>query len=315
MQVFFYIGELCRYVLAQPKKPVDTQHCIRVMMGNGLRAQIWSEFTKRFQIPNVGEFYGSTEGNVGMINPFNKVGACGRLIVTFPFLNSSTLVKVDPDTREYVRNSSGFCVKAGVNEPGEVFGKIEQNVLISHFVGYTDSKANTKKVITDVFSPGDKYFRTGDIMRMDEEGFMYFCDRTGDTFRWKGENVSTTEVESIMAKLLQLKDVVVYGVEIPGNEGRAGMAAIVGTQDSVDLSDLAQQLFLSLPAYAVPLFIRLIPAVELTGTFKLKKVKLRKENYDISFPDPFFMLDTSRKVYVPLTEELHQKILNKELRL
>ncbi len=311
----FYIGEVCRYVLAQAKKPVDTQHSVRLMIGNGLRPQIWSEFTKRFQIPKIAEFYGSTEGNVGMINPFNKVGACGRISVLLPFLNPVCLVKVDPDTGEYVRTSSGFCVKAGVNEPGEVIGRIRQNVVSSHFEGYSDPKASSKKVLTDVFSPGDKYFLSGDILRMDEEGFLYFCDRTGDTFRWKGENVSTTEVESIMAKILQLRDVVVYGVEIPGSEGRAGMAAIVGTQDSVDLSGLAQQLFLSLPAYAVPLFIRLIPAVELTGTFKLKKVKLRKEGYDISFPDPFFMLDTSRKVYVPLTEELHQKILNGTVRV
>ena len=295
-------------MLAQPKKPVDTQHCIRLMIGNGMRPQIWTEFTKRFQIPQVSEFYGSTEGNVGLINPFNRVGACGCLSVILPFLNPVSLVKIDTNTGEYVKDSNGFCIKAGVNEPGEAVGKIRASIPSSHYDGYSDSKASKKKVMTDVFTAGDKYFLSGDILRMDEEGFLYFCDRTGDTFRWKGENVSTTEVESVMAKILQLRDVVVYGVEVPGSEGRAGMAAIVGTQDSIDLSGLAQQLFLSLPTYAVPLFIRLIPSVELTGTFKLKKVKLRNESFNISLPDPIFMLDTSRKVYQPLTEEIYQQL-------
>ena len=315
LQVSFYIGEVCRYVLAQPKRPVDTQHCVRLMIGNGLRAQIWSEFTRRFQIPQIAEFYGSTEGNVGMVNPFNRVGACGVVSVVLPFLNPVRLLKVDPDTGEYVRNSKGFCVEAGVNEPGECVGRIRKAVASSHFDGYSDPKASKKKVMSDVLSPGDQYFMSGDILRRDEDGYMYFCDRTGDTFRWKGENVSTTEVEGVMGNILQLRDVVVYGVEVPGSEGRAGMAAIAGTLESVDLSGLAQQLFLSLPAYAVPLFIRLIPSVDLTGTFKLKKVKLRNEGFDISLSDPLFMLDSAHKVYQPLTEDIYQKLQNGGIRV
>jgi solute carrier family 27 fatty acid transporter 1/4 len=285
------------------------------MVGNGLRAQIWQEFTRRFQIPQIAEFYGSTEGNVGMMNPFNKVGACGVISVLLPFLNPVSLIKVDPDTGEYVRDSRGFCVKAGVNEPGEVVGRIRKAVTTTHFDGYSDSKASKKKVMSDVFSPGDQFFLSGDILRQDEDGYLYFCDRTGDTFRWKGENVSTTEVEAVITNILQLRDVVAYGVEVPGSEGRAGMAAIVGTLESVELSGLAQQLFLSLPAYAVPLFIRLIQSVELTGTFKLKKVKLRNEGFDISLSDPLFMLDSARKVYEPLTEELYQKLQNGDVRV
>lgn len=285
------------------------------MIGNGLRAQIWTEFTKRFQIPKICEFYGSTEGNVGMVNPFNKVGACGVISVILPFLNPVCLLKVDPDTGDYVKNSQGFCVKAGVNEPGEVVGIIRKNVISTHFDGYSDSKSSKKKVMSDVFTPGDQYFLSGDILRQDEEGFMYFCDRTGDTFRWKGENVSTTEVEAVITNILHLRDVVAYGVEVPGSEGRAGMAAIVGTRESVDLSGLAQQLFLSLPHYAVPLFLRLIGSVDLTGTYKLKKVKLRNEGFDISLPDPLFILDTSRKIYQPLTAEIHQQLQEGVLRI
>lgn len=315
-QVCFYIGEVCRYVLAQPKRPTDTQHCVRLIVGNGLRPQIWSEFVKRFQIPQVAEFYGSTEGNVGMINPFNRVGACGCMSRVLSPLNPVVLVKVDPDTGEYTRNAQGFCVQAGVNEPGEVLGRIRENVATTHFEGYSDPNATKKKVMADVFAPGDKFFLSGDVLRMDEDGFLYFCDRTGDTFRWKGENVSTTEVEAVMTNILQLRDVVVYGVEVPGNEGRAGMAAIVRSEDTIDLSGLAQQLFLSLPAYAVPLFIRLIPAVDLTGTFKLKKVKLRKEGFSTSLTeDPIFILDASSKSYKPLTEEIYQQLSSGTMRV
>ena len=298
----YYIGEICRYVLAQPEKPTDTQHSVRLMFGNGLRPQIWADFTKRFQV-QICEFYASTEGNVAYINPFNKVGSCGISFVALPFLNRSYLIKVDPETGEYVRDSKGFCVRAGVNEPGEAVGFIS-----THFDGYTDPNATKKKLMSDVFSRGDQVYLTGDILRQDKDGFMYFCDRTGDTFRWKGENVSTTEVEATMANILQLRDVVVYGVEVPGNEGRAGMAAIAGTSESVDLSGLAQQLFLSLPHYAVPLFIRLIPSADLTGTFKLKKVKLRNEGFDISLPDPLYVLDHASKNYVSLSEEIYQKL-------
>ena len=301
---------MCRYVLSQPKKPTDTQHYVRLMVGNGLRSQIWREFKDRFQIQQIAEFYGCTEGNVGLVNSFNKVGACGRIYVFFTKLNTITLLKVN-EFGEYVRDSNGFCIPAGVNEPGECVGAIRPS---SEFPGYTDSKASSKKIMCNVFKPGDSYFLSGDILRMDEEGFMYFCDRTGDTFRWKGENVSTAEVESTISKTLELTDVVVYGVEVPGNEGRAGMAAIVGSPESIDLHDLPQQLFLSLPAYAVPLFVRFIMFADLTGTFKLQKVKLRNEGFDKSkVSDPLYMLRD--KTYIPLTEEMYQEVLGGSVRV
>ena len=301
-------------MLAQPKRPVDTQHCVRLMIGNGLRPHVWTEFVKRFRIPQVAEFYGSTEGNVGMINPFNRVGACGCISVVLTPLNPIAILKVN-ENGEYVRDSKGFCIQAGPNETGEVAGRIRTNVVTSHFEGYSDSGATRKKVMTDVLRKGDKFFLSGDILRIDEDGFLYFCDRMGDTFRWKGENVSTMEVEAAMQKILQLRDVTVYGVEVPGSEGRAGMASIVGSRDTVDLSGLAQQLFLSLPAYAVPLFVRLIPTAELTGTFKLKKVKLRNEGFNVSLPDPLFYLDSSSKTYESLSEDIHQKIQDGKIRL
>ena len=256
------------------------------------------------------EFYGCTEGNVGMVNFFNKVGACGRKNVLFTIINSIMLLKVN-ELGEYIRDSNGFCIKAGVNEPGECVGAICPS---SDFSGYTDSKASSKKLMRNVFKTGDSFFLSGDILRLDEEGFLYFCDRTGDTFRWKGENVSTAEVESIISKILKLTDVVVYGVEVPGNEGRAGMAAIVGSPESIDLPGLPQQLFLFLPAYAVPLFVRFTKSADLTGTFKLQKVKLRNEGFDkTKVSDPLYML--RGKSYVPLSEEMYQEVLGGSVRV
>ena len=241
------------------------------------------------------------------------VGACGRISVILPWFNPVTLLKVN-EFGEYVKDSNGFCIPAGVNEPGECVGAIHPHIASSAYSGYTDSKASSKKLMRNVFKAGDSFFLSGDILRMDEEGFLYFCDRTGDTFRWKGENVSTTEVESVMAHILELTDVVVYGVEVPENEGRAGMAAIVGSPESIDLPGLPQQLFLSLPAYAVPLFVRFIKTADLTGTFKLQKVKLRNEGFDKSnISDPLYML--RGKSYIPLTEEMYQEVLGGSVRV
>jgi len=310
-----YIGEMCRYLLSQQPKPQDTQHSIRVIYGNGLRESVWVEFVKRFNIPKVLEYYASTEGNCNFINTSNKIGAVGAFSRIFPFLNPSCLVKIDQETGECIRDSQGFCQEAGINEPGEVMGRIYEKIPSSHFGGYTDASASRRKVLKDVFKKGDQYFRSGDILRMDAEGYLYFRDRIGDTFRWKGENVATTEVENVMAHILKMKNVVVYGVEIPGNEGRAGMAAIEGTTDTFNISDLAMQLYAAIPSYAVPIFIRLISATEVTGTFKFQKVKLRNEGFNITLPDPLYVLDASSRTYVPLTKEIYQQIVEEKSRL
>ncbi len=314
LQVMTYIGEVCRYLLSQPKRPTDTQHCVRKAIGNGLRLQIWQSFQKRFQINLIQEFYGSTEGNVSIANSVGRTGACGFISVILTLANPVSLIKVDPKSGEHVRDSKGYCVPAGENEPGEMIGAIRRK--IGEFDGYQDGKATKSKVMRNVFRQGDAYFRSGDILRMDEEGFLFFCDRTGDTFRWKGENVSTTEVEAVVASILDLRDVVVYGVEIPGTEGKAGMAAIVGNTVTVNLSNLAQQLHLSLPPYAVPVFVRFLDQVDLTGTFKLQKVRLREEGYNLGkTSDPLFLLDPTQKVYMPLTSPVYQQLVDGSIRL
>ena len=214
-------------------------------------------------------------------------------------------------TVEYVRDSKGFCMHTDIGEPGELLGKIADNPA-SRFDSYVDRSSTSKKILTDVFKKGDRYFRTGDIMRLDEMGYFYFCDRTGDTFRWKGENVSTVEVEGIMSRLFDLSDVVVYGVEIPGTEGRAGMAAIC----NVDVlpPNLYQELSRVLPAYAIPVFIRLISEADTTGTFKLQKVWYRKEGYNMGvISNPVFMLDVREKQYSPLDMDKYTQLMNKEI--
>ena len=298
------IGEISRYLVAQPPRPTDSQHRVRLTITAGLRKEIWVEYQKRFNVAHVIEFYGSTEGNLAFINLDNKPGSVGALPMFIPSIQNIHFLKLDPDTGEVIRNQDGYCMDCGVDEPGETICEITNT---SPYDGYVNKASSEKKVLRDVFKKGDAYFRTGDVMKVDEEGWVYFCDLIGDTFRWRGENVSTAEVETIIAKVLGLTDVVVYGVEVPGNEGRAGMAAIVGTEDTIDLPGLPQQLSLSLPPYAVPLFVRLIQAAELTGTFKLQKVKLRKEGFDRGVvSDPLYMLRGG--AYIPLTEDLHQQL-------
>ena len=315
LQVVQYIGELCRYLLTQPSRPSDSQHCVRMALGNGLRPQLWAQFQKRFNIPSIREFYGSTEGNVNIVNTTGQQGACGFNSVLLPFVYPIALIKVDLETGEHILDSNGFCVKAGIDEPGELVGKIADNAL-RRFDGYENKDATSKKIKKNVFKPGDTYFLSGDMLRMDEEGYLYFCDRTGDTFRWKGENVSTTEVEGIIGRTLELREVVVFGVDVPGTEGKAGMACIVGTEETVDVKSLAGKVFQVLPAYAVPVFIRLIQQADLTGTFKFQKTHLRAEGYNIEkVSDPLFILDTSKKSYLPLDEDTYQQLQKGELRL
>ena len=315
LQEFIYIGELCRYLLAQPSKPTDTQHSIERIIGNGLRLQLWTQFQKRFNIPQVFEFYGATESNTGMANVTNKPGSCGSIPLLLKSVYPIVLLKVDK-AGNYVRDSRGRIMQPAVGEPGEVVGKINQSDPFRRFDGYINKEATEKKIVRNVFKEGDAYFCSGDLMRMDEEGYLYFCDRTGDTFRWKGENVATTEVEGIISRVLEQREVVVFGVDVPGTEGKAGMACIVGDEGSVDVEGLAKKLFQTLPPYAVPVFIRLIMQAELTGTFKFQKIHLRDEGYNVEkVSDPLFILDTSKKSYMPLDEDKYRMLQNEALRL
>jgi solute carrier family 27 fatty acid transporter 1/4 len=307
-----YIGEICRYLLAQPPKPAEKQHRIRIMFGNGLRPSIWNEFVTRFQIKSISEFYGSTEGNANLCNFDNTVGACGflplisNILPVIPIM----LIKVNEETGERIRDENGLCVKCKPGESGELIGKIIKTSAAQDFTGYLSEKDTKKKQIHDVFTKGDVGFSSGDIVYMDEKGYIFFKDRTGDTFRWKGENVSTTEVESAINKTIGLKDVSVYGVEIPNTDGRAGMAAIMDDNVENDVKSLSENLKDKLPAYARPLFLRFCHTFEITGTHKIKKTQLQKDNYDLAQcgTDKLYYFESSSGSFKPLTAEAYENI-------
>ncbi|GBM39859.1 Long-chain fatty acid transport protein 1 [Araneus ventricosus] len=208
-----YIGEICRYLLNQPVREAEQQHCIKLMFGNGLRSHIWKEFQERFRIKNIIEFYGATEGNANLLNIFGKVGAVGFLPRVCDRLYPVSLFKVDPDSREVLRNEKGLCIRCKTGEPGELIGKIINNP-INCFDGYVNRNETNKKIIRNCFEKGDMAFLSGDILVMDEEGYIFFVDRAGDTFRWHGENVSTYEVENIVSTALGHVSCMVYGVEV-----------------------------------------------------------------------------------------------------
>ena len=291
----------------------DTQHSIVKCYGNGLRGDIWKDFQKRFALPKIVEFYGSTEGTIGHFNLVGKEGAIGYFSPWMSVFIKLNFVKVDPASGKVLRNEKGFCIESGPNEKGEMIRELDNKVS---FDGYKSEGDTSKKILKSVFKSRDSYFSSGDIVRVDEDGFIYFCDRAGDTFRWKGENVSTTEVENIIGSIIGHTDTVVYGVEVPKKDGRAGMAAIVGTAESVGVSELAGQLMKVMPGYAVPRFIRLVDSTRLTGTFKFQKVEYRKEGFDTdTVKDELYVLDADQKAYVPLTKDIMESITSGTARL
>ncbi|CAB3249823.1 unnamed protein product [Arctia plantaginis] len=311
-----YIGEMCRYVLATPPSPTDTQHKVRTVYGNGMRPQIWTDFVKRFNIKKVVEFYGATEGNANIVNINNKTGAIGFVSRIIPAVYPIAILKVDQETGEPVRNSKGLCQLAKPNEPGVFIGKIIPNNPARAFLGYVDKEASDKKIVRNVFTHGDSAFISGDILIADELGYLYFMDRTGDTFRWRGENVSTTEVEASVSRVTEQRDAVAYGVEIPNTDGRAGMCGIVDENGTLDLDKLAKDIAKDLPKYARPIFIRIMTSVDMTGTFKMKKTDLQKEGYNPSVvKDKLYYMDPQLGKYVPLGNEEYEKIVSGQIRL
>lgn len=310
-----YIGEMCRYILAVPPSEKDKQHNIRMIYGNGLRPQIWREFVDRFNIDIVREFYGATEGNANIVNIDNTVGAIGFVSRIIPSVYPISIIKVDQQTGEPIRDANGLCMPCKPNEPGVFIGKILPNNPSRAFLGYVDQEASKKKIVYDVFQHGDSAFLSGDILVADEFGNLFFKDRTGDTFRWKGENVSTAEVEAVMSNIVAYKDVVVYGVEIRGHEGRAGMAAILDPEETVNLNELFEGLKKALPSYARPIFIRILRKIDMTGTFKLKKTDLQQEGFDPSKGDNIYYLDINKGAYVKVTNDIYNKINDGILRV
>ncbi|XP_023713297.2 long-chain fatty acid transport protein 4 isoform X1 [Cryptotermes secundus] len=310
-----YIGEMCRYILAVPPKPEDKQHKLRMIYGNGLKPQIWTQFVERFNIPHVVEFYGATEGNANIVNIDNKVGAIGFVSRILPAVYPISIIRVDPETGDPIRNSKGLCITCKPGEPGVFIGKINPKIPSRAFLGYVDEKESQKKIVHDVFSKGDSAFISGDLLVSDEFGYLFFKDRTGDTFRWKGENVSTSEVEAIISNLVDYRDAVVYGVEVGSDEGRAGMAAILDQDGTLNITALADGVKKALPSYARPLFIRILRKVELTGTFKLKKRDLQREGFDpLKIEDKLYYLNPSG-MYELLTEEIYVHIITGKIRL
>src|SRR5215831_13433122 len=313
--LFQYIGELCRYLLASPPQPEESRHTLRIACGNGLRADVWREFQQRFHIPQILEYYAATEGNFSLYNCEGRPGAIGRIPPFLAHRLPVALVKFDLEAQAPARDASGRCVRCAPHEIGEALGQILDAQGTTRFEGYTEDAASSKKILRDVFAPGDAWYRTGDLMRQDEQGFFYFVDRVGDTFRWKGENVSTAEVAGVIAGCPGVVDAAVYGVIVPGTDGRAGMAALV-PGEGFDLAGLRSALQERLPAYARPLFLRIVAAIELTGTFKLRKHELALEGYDPTrVRDAVYLDDGERNEYVRLDARLHGQLQAGTLRL
>lgn len=305
--LFQYIGELCRYLLTSPANPQETQHALRLCCGNGLRADVWEPFQRRFRIPHILEYYAATEASFSLYNCEGRVGAIGKIPAFLAHRMPVALIKVDTDSGAPLRDAAGLCIRCVAGQSGEAVGKLTDSGG-GRFEGYADEQASQKKILRDVFVKGDSWYRTGDLMRQDEQGFFYFVDRIGDTFRWKGENVSATEVAAIIAGCAAVADVAVYGVSVPGTEGRAGMAALVVTP-GFDLRVLQERLS-SLPAYARPVFLRIVASIELTGTFRLKKGELAAQGYDPSRSgDTLYVKDEVQDAYLPLDAGRHRQIL------
>lgn len=314
--LFQYIGELCRYLLQAPASTLETQHRLRLACGNGLRGDVWEAFQQRFGIPRILEFYASTEGNFSLYNVEGEPGAIGRIPSFLAHRFPAAIVKFDHDSGLPLRGDDGLCIRCTRGEAGEAIGRIgDADRGGGRFEGYTSNADSDKKVLRDVFAKGDAWFRTGDLMILDAKGFFRFVDRIGDTYRWKGENVAAGEVTEVIAAAPGVIDASVYGVEVPHQDGRAGMAAIV-VADDFDLAALYQHLAAALPTYARPLFIRIRAALDFTGTFKQAKQDLVRDGFDPRrIADPLYVADAAANRYVTLDPELYDRIANAEVRV
>lgn len=315
--LFQYIGELCRYLLGSPPHPDEARHSLRLCCGNGLRADVWKPFQERFKIPQILEYYAATEGSFSLYNCEGRPGAIGRIPSFLSHRMPVALVKFDEERGAPLRDDAGLCVRCGVNEAGEAIGEIANSdgKHGGRFEGYADAEASEKKILRNVFSAGDAWYRTGDLMRKDEQGFFYFVDRVGDTYRWKGENVSTGEVTAAVTACTGVSDAAVYGVTVPGADGRAGMAALV-VSSGFDLATFRRQLVERLPDYARPVFVRIVRGIEITGTFKLRKQELAVQGYDRSkIEDALYFDDRKQQAYTALDEAAYARLLGGMMRL
>ena len=286
-----YVGELCRYLVNAPPHPLERKHKVQMAWGNGMRPDVWEKFRQRFNIPVINELYAATDGlgptfnrNCGEFGR-NAIGVRG-LLWNWKMGGNEVRARIDPDTEDIVKDSKGWVIKARVNEPGEVLHKVDPNLKEQTFKGYYNNEIATgKRMMEDVFEPGDLWFRSGDVMRQDADGRVFFVDRLGDTFRWKSENVSTNEVADVLGQFDQIAEASVYGVAVPNADGRCGCAMLVLREglavDSLNCADLGKHVLSRLPRYAVPIFLRVAPQLSYTGTFKIQKGQAKREGVDM----------------------------------
>lgn len=315
--LFQYIGELCRYLVNAPRQESETAHELRIACGNGLRPEVWEVFQNRFKIPRILEYYASTEGNFSLYNCEGMPGAIGKIPSFLAHRLPVALLRFDVASGEPRRNEAGLCERCLPNEVGEAVGLIPGagKELAGRFEGYADAAASERKVLRNVFKDGDSWYRTGDLMRRDERGFYYFVDRVGETYRWKGENVSTAEVLTALTASQGVLDGVVYGITVPGADGRAGTAALV-VDATFDLAAFRAEVAQRLPAYARPVFLRLLRSIESTGTFKPRKQELVDAGFDPArISDPLYFDDPRAQAYVPLDAMLFAAISEGAVRI
>ncbi len=305
--VFQYVGEVVRYLVNVPPVPEEKNHTLRLVMGSGIGIDVWQRFRQRFgEHVRILEGWGATESNANMSNFDQRPGSCGR--IPFPERSHIRLLRYDQGSDELVRDADGRYVLCGPGEVGELYGQIQRGdgTPVAPFEGYTTPADTEAKILRDVFEPGDAWWRSGDLFRFDEDGYFYFVDRIGDTFRWKGENVSTTEVAQQLSAYADAETANVYGVKVPGHEGRACMVALELKPGRVfDSEAFYRCVTQALPAYAQPLFVRVLSAAEVTANFKLRKVRLREEGFDAGLvSDPLYGLERERETYASLDAAL-----------
>ena len=304
--MFVYIGELCRYLVNHPEVPEETRHKLRLAFGNGLRPDVWPTLKRRFRIPDILEFYGSTEGNVSLFNWDGREGAIGRVPSWLKARFNIRLVQYDQEAGIVERAANGLCIECGAGQVGQCIGKIGSEVR-SDYSGYLDKAASESKILQNVFERGDAWFATGDLMKSDADGYFYFVDRIGETFRWKGENVSTSEVAEQLLAFPGVDEATVYGVQVEGADGRAGMAALV-MNGPFDVKAFGEHVAREMPPYAQPLFIRLLPALDTTGTFKIRKVDLVSDGYDPNRIKGVLYFKDPKRGYVKLTKSVFERL-------
>ncbi|KAI8338476.1 hypothetical protein BC941DRAFT_494154 [Chlamydoabsidia padenii] len=305
--IFTYIGEFCRYLLSQPTHPEERNHKVRLVYGNGMRPDVWNRFRDRFCIPHICEFYAATEAPTSLFNVNTGhfgAGAVGHRGYLFrAFRRELKLIKIDPITEEPIRQKNGHCVECRFGEQGELVVRMDPDNALQFDGYYKNKEATNKKILKNAFEKDDAYFRSGDLLKLDSDGFFYFGDRVGDTFRWKSENVATTEVAQAVGLYPGIMEANVYGALVPHHDGRVGVSAVtLQPGKELDFKDLYSYLSRKLPKYAIPVFIRIVPAMELTGTFKVQKVEYRNQGIDLEkVPKEHPMYWLRGDTYVPFT--------------